>query len=101
MQLRTTTSEVQVKQAYCTFPSPFSPFGNGERKACTSPRSSTNSENLKAHLLLFLTYTNRRGSSAWESARLDATASEGEAEDRVVAGSNPALGTFKVILSLF
>ena len=26
---------------------------------------------------------------------------EGEAEDRVVAGSNPALGTFKLILSLF
>ena len=26
---------------------------------------------------------------------------EGEAEDRDVAGSNPALGTFKLILSLF
>jgi len=35
-----------------------------------------------------------RGSSAWESARRSYIfVAEGEAEDRVVAGSNPALGT--------
>jgi hypothetical protein len=34
-----------------------------------------------------------RGSSDWESTRLNNRVVEGEAEDRVVASSSPALGT--------
>ena len=40
----------------------------------------------------------RRGSSDWESTRLDNSIVEGEAEDRVVASSSPALGTIKIML---
>ena len=35
----------------------------------------------------------RRGSSDWESTRLNNRIVGGEAEDRVVASSSPALGT--------
>ena len=48
-------------------------------------------KNLKNEIKYELTAC--RGSSAWESTRLSMISFEGEAEDRVVAGSNLALGT--------
>ncbi len=39
----------------------------------------------------------RRGSSDWESTRLNNRVVGGEAEDRVVASSSPALGTIYIL----
>ena len=77
--------------AICLFP--FSFLGKIGRKGLHPSFFYLRFRKLKSTSASLLNSQHCRGSSAWESARLNALAFEGEAEDRVVAGSNPALGT--------